>query len=351
MSEAPTHEDLQRKVKRLADQAGDLPAKLQFTGVVDALARSRGQLQEISGDLDRVRARGFLYKSGLETQLAGAADAAAGGALELQRETRRAAEFLNDRVDELVRRARNLAVDSNLTNDTARIDVLEDAHRDIEKEVKEAERRVKAISDPVTKAIADVQKAVKEAVSVVEAFEGSSFDLQQGENPVAVVEATWEDARGGAKKGKLFLSDMRILFEHDEEIVTKKKFIFFAAEKERVQQLLLDQPIGHLASSDDSTRGWVMKDQIVVLSWDGSAGCPPKTSFELDSGTAESWDALIESLKDGTIASDKVDGTPEVAAVLQFPPQCGACSGALPPPVRGQQTLTCPYCATVANPL
>jgi len=351
MSEAPTHEDLQRKVARIADQAGDLPAKLQFTSVVDALSRSRGQLQEISDDLGRVRAKGYLYKSGLEAQLAGAADAAPGVAQELQQETRRVAGFLDDRVDDLVRRARRLAVDSDLTNDTARIDVLEDAYRDIDKEVKEAERRVKAISAPVTKAISDVQKAVKEAVAIVDAFEGSSFDLQQGENPVAVVEATWEDARSGAKKGKLFLSDMRILFEHDEEIVTKKKFIFFAAEKERVQQLLLDQPIGHLASSDDSTRGWVMKDQIVALSWDGSAGCPRKTTFELDSGTAETWDALIESIKDGTISSDKVDGTPEVAAVLQFPAQCGACSGALPAAVRGQQTLTCPYCATVANPL
>ncbi len=352
MSEGPTHEELLRKVKRVADDGGDLHAKLQFTQVTDAVRQRRGQIDDLVEQLARVRRRGFVFKKGLEGQLAEARELAPSAVEQVMKESRRTAARLEDRVEALVDRARRLTRDGDLRNNVTQVDLLEDEKRDLVQAISSAARKLSAITDPVVKAVDAVSAGVKKANQVLDTFEASTFSLQPGEDPIAVVGASWEDAPGGAKKGNLFLSAQRIRFEQDEEIVTKKTMFFFAAEKKRVHQLLIDEPVGHLASSDDSTRGWVFKDQVLGFSWDRAAKARGTTTFEVESGSAKDWDTLVESIKDGSVEADRVDGAPAPAeSILTFAEQCSACAGALPPAVKGQVTLTCPYCGTVNHPV
>ena len=352
MSEGPSHEDLLRKVTRIVDDGGDLHAKLQFTRLTDAVRQRRSRIEELAADLARVRSRGYVFKKGLEDQLAEARQLAPSAVEQVLRESRATADRLSHRVDALVERGRRLAMDGDLTNNTTQIELLDDEHDDLEKAIRDAERRLESLTDPVVKAVDAVAKGVKEATAVLDAFEASTFQLQPGEQPVAAVGASWEDAPGGAKKGNLFFTAQRVRFEQDEEIVTKKTMFFFAAEKQRVQKLLIDEPVGHLASSDDSTRGWVFKDQVIAFAWDRAAKARGTTTFEFDRGSAKEWDTLVESIRDGSIAADRADsGTAPEEVLLRFPEKCTACGGSLPAAVKGQVTLTCPFCTTVNQPL
>ena len=66
-----------------------------------------------------------------------------------------------------------------------------------------------------------------------------------------------------------------------------RQFLLFAAEKEKIQKCWIDEPIGHLESSEDETKGWVLKDQLLVLTWASAARAPRTTTFELDGTTAK----------------------------------------------------------------
>ena len=190
---------------------------------------------------------------------------------------------------------------------------------------------------------------MREGEKVLEAFDEGGFDLQPAENPIGVVGATWEDAPGKPQTGFLMLTDARIRFVQDE-VKKEGGFLGFGATKTHIKKLQIDEPVGYLASSDDSTRGWVFKDQVLAFKWTNDARYRT-TTFEVDGGYAKEWDALVESLKDGSIATDRVEGESFQDEVLTFPTQCPACQGNLPAAVKGQRTIECPYCSTVVHPI
>ncbi len=342
------HDRLMRTVKRVADDAGDLRKKLQFTSAVDALRTRRTKLDDLEGRLSRLRHRGYLFKAALEGQLAEAAELGPSATEELLRESREAADRLDDRIDKLGNRARKLVNDRDLTDRKDQIDVLEGEKRDLEGEVRDAERRLSAISDPVVKAADAVDKGVREAEALLEAFDEATFSLQPGENPIAAIAASWEDGPGGAQGGKLFLTDARVRFEQDE-VKKSGGFLGFGADKTHVKELRIDEPVGFLAASDDTTRGWVFKDQVLAFKWSTEAKTRGTTTFEVSGMTAKELDALVEAIRDGSIASDRVAGVEVEEQIFEFATTCSACSANLPAAVKGQRTLTCPYCSTVNN--
>ncbi len=344
------NEQLRSKIKRVADEAGDLHGRLQFTRLTEAINRARTGVDELEQRLERVRGRGFVWKGRLEALLAEAKAHAPQAAQQVLSESRQLDRRFQGRVDQLVGRARRYAMERNLEDDEHAIDVLEEELEDIQGAIGEAERRLSSISDPVTKAVDAVKKGVSQAEATLDRFDAGSFSLEPGENPIAVYDATWEDAPGGEKVGQLLLTDARIRFEHKEEKVTKRKMFFFAAETEFIQELVLNEPVGYLAASDDTTRGWVFKDQVLAFKWDRQASCGNTTTFEVDGTSAKDLDVLVESIRDGSLLTDRTaDATGVSEQIFTFPEKCTSCDGPLPAAVKGQRTLTCPFCSNVNN--
>jgi hypothetical protein len=353
MSEAPDREkQLRSKVNRLVKDAGELLQAVQFARLTDEVRNRQTKLPDLRKELADIRAGGFRFKAGLEANLQEASDMAERALDGVLEETRSLASSLRPRIDELSRSASRLARSDDLEDREHVLDTLDTEHRGLERTVREAERRVRSLTEPFTKGVDAVKKGVGEATATLERFDEASFELQQGENPVATVDATWEDAPNGARKGTLLLSDQRVRFEHKESVVTKRKFIFFAAETKEICEVVLDEPVGHLASSDDDTRGMVFKDQVLAFSWSSGVKCPRTTTFELDKGTAAGWDDVVESVRSGAIAQDRT-APPEGVSdeLLRFATSCESCGGSMPASVKGQVTLPCPFCGTVHQPI
>jgi hypothetical protein len=229
------------------------------------------------------------------------------------------------------------------------LDRLEESAKDLQRSVDAEQERLKAVAKPFTDAYDALEREVKDAHKHLDRFGSARFQLQAGENPYRTSECTWQDFSQGAVNGFLYLTDKRVRFEQ-KETVTTKKFLFFTASSEDKHELLLDEPVGNIARSDDSTKGLVFKDQLVTLTWQNAR--VQKSTFDINSGeTAKDWDTWIEELRSGQLAhrmkkagEGAVAPPPTLGMPVDAPTKCSACDASLDAPVRGMTVLMCKYC-------
>lgn len=353
MSDASPEDQKRQRLESTLDRArrelGKARNEAQFASIIDEVSRRKAKLPEHRSELERLRSRGYTWRPELEADLTTATeevDALLGALREDSRDAERALRSRFERVERASDRIRG-----DVLGDEREIEELEDAVDDLEKAVDEAEKRLKAQALPFNGRVDGAAKRLKELHWTMDQFEGASFKMRPEENPVAAAEAIWEDLPGDDDgcPGLLLFTDLRVRFEQREEVVTKKKFFFFTAEKEDVQEVQLDEPVGNLMASDDSTRGMVFKDQLLTFRWSEKANAPSSTTFKLTSGSAKDWDDVVEMLMSGDINRFRVSGdaSPSNAGMpVDWPRSCRGCGSAMPSPVKGQTVLVCPYCST-----
>jgi hypothetical protein len=340
-------EELRRRAAEVERTIGAFSGRLAFSDEVGGVTARQTRLGELSASLERARSRGYLYSADLEPTLAAARAAAPQALADSRSESEAAARSLRPRVDDAVRDARALAREPRLSDLAHRVESLEREAQALETAAREAEQRITSLTRPFTEAFDGLERRLREAHRVLDAFDSRSFAMVPEESPVAAAPVTWLDPPDGQKmKGLLLLTDHRLRFEQREERVTKRKLLLFAAEKEKIQKCWVDEPVGHVQSSEDRTKGVLFKDQLLALQWAQAAHAPRTTTFELDGGAAKELDAVVESVVSGDLARQRWAGaTAEVAAPrLEFPDRCEACGATLEAPVKGQTRLACAYC-------
>jgi len=337
---------LTRELESVRRDAGRLRAGARFADLVKRATDRRAGLPGQRQELERLRGRGYVWRGDLEEKLAAAAGAADEVIELLREESRRAGESLERQLDRVGRGADRLRGDplrheAAIRGLAAEVDGLEATHR-------ASTKRMEALAEPLLGPSGEVEGKLKDLHWTMDQFDALSGGLRPEENPVAASKASWEDAprADDPPEGLLLFTDHRIRFEQNQEIVTKRKLFFFAAEKEKVQRVLLDEPVGHLLSSEDETRGMVFKDQLLCFRWDERAGAPRETSFKLDGGKAADWDQVVEAIRAGDLSRHRagVEDAPPPAEVT-WPEACKACGARLEPPVKGQLLIACGYCA------
>ena len=349
---------LERSLDSLRDDIADMRGELAFSDVMEGATGAETRLPEIQAELQRLRARGYAFRDDLEPGLEAAA-AKIGPLVEtLREEIERAQRHLRREAQDLSGDAGRIT--GNLLRQEGRIRALEGRLKSLKSEVEETQERLEAQAEPVVSAITSTADKTRDLHWTLDQFEEATFKLRPEERPVAVAKATWTDPPGGEEaEGLLLFTDHRVYFEHKEERVTKRKFIFFTAETETIHKKLIDEPIGHLTASDDSTKGWIIADQLLTFGWSDAADAPRKTTFKLSGGSAKDWDEVVELIRSGDLSrytsadassasSDVVAGAPPAGAAHQtrWPEHCTACSAPLTPPVKGQTSIACSYCGT-----
>ena len=351
-------ESLEQDLRSARRKLEKLQGEIHFSSLIDKATDARSDLPEVKSELQRLRSRGYAFRGDLETSLQDMESKIDDVIDELRRSASRRSSSLQDQVDDVRRTASSINGVSG--KHAGRIESLESEVRSLTNSVKNAKDNLESISEPILKQYKEVKGKVKDLHWTVDQFESATFQMTPEERPVAVALVTWQDAPGGDEpEGMLLLTDHRMYFEQKEERVTKRKFMFFKAESENLHKLLLNEPIGHLQSSEDSTKGWVMKEQILTFSWSSAADAPSETTFKVNSGTAKDWDEVIELLRTGDLstyeastasntAGDVVGSAPPVASghQVRWPENCQSCQAPLTPPVKGQTAIVCEFCGT-----
>jgi hypothetical protein len=347
MSNAPDPLERARSAARDADSALDAIARdIAFADGITEITRRRGEIGKLREELQRARARGWVWGGQHEASLSQLEQSGPRVGSEVASASSAATTRFRSSLDALRFRLQQTSVTAA---NQAELERLEEQARDLAQAVDGEQDRLKALAKDFVEGFDALQRAVVDAHKHLDRFESARFKLLAGENPYRTSECTWQDAPGGTVNGFLYLTDKRVRFEQ-KETVTTKKFLFFTASSEDKHELLLDEPVGNIASSDDSTKGMIFKDQLVTLTWKGARVA--KSTFDLNSGeTAKDWDTWIEELRSGQLAhrmmgagTGAVAPPPTLNMPIDPPTRCTACDAGLDAPVRGSTVLVCRYC-------
>ena len=179
----------------------------------------------------------------------------------------------------------------------------------------------------------------------------ASFQLMPSEGALMAVPAVW--CRQGKQanddpQGALFLTDQRLLFEQKQEVATKK-VLFIATEKQKVQKLLVDAPIGKSDSVKGTKQGLMGHEDHIDITF--VSGTPLRTAhFHINGQDCNLWQGLIGRAKAGDFDSDRtvLPDAAQVERVKTAPTKCPNCGGAITETVlRGMDSITCGFCGTV----
>lgn len=328
-----------RDADRALDQA---EREAAFADEVDAVSKRATGLAALVDQVSRARARGWRWGPEWEPSVQALRESAPAAARDVRQEASSASGRLRPRIASC---RTKLSSTSPTAGNAPTLHRLEDEAEAIKAAVTADAQRISAIARPFVESYDRLEGDVKKAHLHLDRFEAAKFALAPGEHPWMTAEATWQDAPGGAVSGFLYLTDQRLRFEQKETVATKK-FLFVTTASEERHATLIDEPIGHVAKSDDATKGLVFKDQLLTIGWTGTKH--KSTRFDINSGdTAELWDGCVEDARAGRLAyrMSSVGGGPATLGVPIDPPTvCSACSAALDAPVRGNPTLVCKYC-------
>lgn len=344
MSDAGARDPLEpsKDHARDADRALDTAAsKVAFADEVEAVTRRQVGLAKLTTDVGRARSRGWVWGAAWESSLADLGRRADAVVRDVRQDSASATARLQGRIDS----CRNKLGRTSVTvANRGTLSAIEEEAKAIVSALEAEEQRIVAVGQPFVGPFDLLRTEVDQALVHLDRFEAAKFQLVAGEHPWLTAEATWQDAPGGAVNGFLYLSDRRIRFEQKETITTKK-FIFFTASSKDEHHCLIDEPIGNVARSDDSTKGLIFKDQLVTIGWQNTKWT--KSTFDINSGgTSKEWDTWIEELRSGQLAHRRGKDAPPPGSGMPIdaPTVCSACAAVLDAPVRGVTTLVCKYC-------
>lgn len=337
---------LEGELALVASMAAGAASRLTFDEVLAEVGARRTALEGLGEQVARARARGYVWGGNLEAELARLRSSAPSAVETARQHSLRSAQALRGRVDALQRESRRLAGGAVLKNERA-IEVVANEARALDAALDAANRAVRESVGTFTAAADAIVAQVAGIHAVLDHFEAASFKLQPEENPLWAVKATWEDHPQGKRAGMIFLTAHRLRFEAQEEVVLERTMLFFASRTELRRQLALDVLVGHIAASEGTQRGLLIKDQLLVLTL-RAPNAPGRVTFELDDGCAKQLDDLVERIRSGDLERARYKGPmPEgsrVGVPVRWVERCENCGAGMPTPVRGQTFTTCAYC-------
>jgi predicted nucleic acid-binding Zn-ribbon protein len=320
------------------------------------MARHRDQIEDLSTTIgalpqrvQELRSRGYPFEKALESK-----------ALELQERWPPQAQKVLQQIEaEFPRLARELQpVESQVRQVAAAASDPNRAQRllaSAERAVEAFEAKVKAASstidgmyDQMEKDTGELESHLRRLQQMLERFSEASFRLLPGEAAIGAVSARWDKGGKDDPVGVLYLSDQRLLFEQKQEIATKK-VLFVTTEKELVQKLLLEAPLGQIKGAQASRRGLLGHEDHIDLEFEADAPVP-SAHFHLDGQDCMEWQALIGRARAGEFDQDRAVELDQelVERVREAPTRCPVCSAPLTQRiVRGMDLITCPYCGHV----
>ena len=179
----------------------------------------------------------------------------------------------------------------------------------------------------------------------------ASFQLKPSEGALMAVPAVWCRQGKQAKddpEGVLLLTDQRLLFEQKQEVATKK-VLFITTEKQKVQKLLVDAPIGKSESVKGTKQGLMGHEDHIDVTF--ASGAPLRTAhFHINGQDCNLWQGLIGRAKAGDFDADRtvLQDVAQVERVKTAPTKCLNCGGAITETVlRGMDSITCGFCGTL----
>ena len=259
-------EAAERELRSLQDDVA-------LSSVHDTLSEIDSQLRDLPGSIQRLRARGYVFKKYLETKAEVLAQQWGDMRWRVIAAVDEQARHLRVQADSAQLRLSPLR-GSRDENELASVAAAVD---DLESRARTAKDTIYNMYSPLRDNINQTLSQLKDANWALDQVDGAAFKLYPGEGVVAAVKAQWmtgDTGGAGSKegpKGIFYLTEDRVLFEQKEEIATKK-MLFITTAKEKVQELKWQAAIGQVVEAKASEEGGAFlgigKKEVLSLSFD-----------------------------------------------------------------------------------
>ena len=338
-----TRDEMQSKISRVGDQLQRLQRNLLLSDVQDEIENIDTTLALLPAELERLRTRGYVFRSFLERKL-GVLQEQWGG--------------LNNKVRlEVNRRVRELEREASAAETTVRqaspglstsVSRAETAVSGLESKINAAKSACRGMYSALRQNVDQTKRQITEISWLLDQVDEASFRLYPAEDAIVASRAQMMEGKKDGPSGILYLTDERLIFEQKEEIATKK-VLFITTEKEKVQQLIFEAPVGQIEEITTTDKGFLGRKEILDLAFSREAPISGAT-LQLQGATNEDWAGAIGRVKAGDM--DKERATPKdeevVEAARSAPTKCPTCGATLAVTiVRGMREINCEYCGSV----
>ncbi len=342
-SAGTSSEESRAKLDELQDRLGDLQESLLLTSAHSDMGDLETALSLLPAEIEELRTRGYVFRSFLENKI---------NVLAKQWEE------IDSRVSrEVSRRQRELEREADVAESTllqamsgraSQVSRAESAIETLERKVKAALSAVEAMYGALQQNVNQTRSQVEQIRWLLDQVDEACFQLYPAEDPVTACQAQYMETKKEGPKGVLYLTDGRLIFEQKEEKATKK-ILFITTEKEKVQQLIFEVPIGQIEEVKSSQKGFLGRKEMLELLFAPEADLSGAT-LRLRGADNEEWAGLIGRVKSDEIVKERTRPKDEatVEAARAAPTKCPTCGATLSVEiVRGMREITCEYCGSV----
>jgi hypothetical protein len=336
-------EETQEKLDELQDQLADVQESMLLTSIRNDRADIETALSLLPTEIEELRNRGYVFRSFLERKVDVLAEQW---------------EDIDDRVSrEVSRRTRELEREADEAESVLRqamsgraphIARAESAVAAFESKVRAAQSAVRATYETLQQNVNQTHGQVEQVRWLLDQIDEASFQLYPAEDPISACKAQYIENGDEGPKGILYLTDERLIFEQKEEIATKK-ILFITTDKETVQGLIFEVPIGQIEEAVSSDKGFLGRKEMLELLFAPEADLS-HAALRLHGAENEEWAGLIGRVKSGEITKERTRPKDKAAveAARAAPTKCPTCGATLAVQVvRGMREITCEYCGSV----
>ena len=195
--------------------------------------------------------------------------------------------------------------------------------------------------NPLEKRYRQIDEKLRMAESTVTLVSQASFPWKKGETPITATKA--KDLINDLK-GVITLTNHRFIFEHEKEIVLKKRF-FIVTEKKIVREVTIHKPIGMVTQLTKGRVG-LLKGAGLLVEFTSESGIP-EMKFDTRSHEADwmvqSYSNIISGKVDEELAKSTPESTPEQEGHQLV--ACNICGAPYTEEIyRGQTSMNCKFC-------
>ncbi|GAB4574017.1 MAG: hypothetical protein Kow0077_18470 [Anaerolineae bacterium] len=336
-------------VSRLKEQYSKVLKRVSLDDVRDELSDLESTLNDLPGELDKARRRGYEFAAHLSEQI--------GQLKEEWPEVRTRSEELIKREAAQLKSAsvrlepllKKLGAAATKPAALATIgDEFEKAVREFDDEVDDAVDRIRAVFESVSKRAREARNQLYKIDRYLDALEEATFELNPGETLYLVAKGEWIRSGRGKEDpdGLFYLTDQRLIFERKEK---EGGFLGFGAKK--VQGIEWALPLQAIEEIDSEKKGFLGGKDIVHIKHRSSEAASPIT-IEVKDGLNANWYAQqLRRAQSGEIDDEREGGEVTAPATRpEAPTACENCGAPFSTPVTARTTeLACEYCGTIVR--
>ncbi|MBD3206716.1 hypothetical protein GF319_10295 [Candidatus Bathyarchaeota archaeon] len=306
-------------------------AKTEANSIPRYIQSLDNEIIDLKGRISDIRSQNYVYLKELEQEYSDLANKWENRKVSIESEA-------NQKVNSLIAQVSQIENQMNPKMDISEINSLEPETRDLETYLDQMRYLVNAQLEEFREEQRSIQDKVFVAENTINNLASTSINWLQGENPVISVRAHNLD---NDDHGVLTLSNRRIIFEEEEEIVLKRT-LFIATEKKKVKEVKLEKPIG-VVDTIIKGRVGLLKGSGAYISFKPSAGLD-ELKLDLndtDVGNLISYFGMIDSGQFDEEQKHEPDDERDKMV------RCPFCNAPYTEEIyRGQTTLRCMYCGT-----